>query len=205
MIKFDLLENGADSLKSAYNKMQVLNDLQEGLDHYLKDIVFFLNHGIEILFKYVLKAKDESLIFSNQRKYEIAKQEMLRLGKSNVFEISPNLKTVTLSEAIKICKENDLEVSEEYHSSLTYLNKMRNQFMHYEVFISDEEMLKLLVRQQAIFELTMEFFKLHIPNFIEYFEGARFEDTIEDYGDILAEMQREADFERYIDEMMVSE
>lgn len=202
MIKMNLLENGTDSLKSAYDKMQKLNELEEGLDHYLKDIVFFLNHGIEILFKLILKNKGEALIFSNIKKYDIAKEEQIRTEKDNVFQVNPNLKTVSLMEAIEKCKKNEFEISDEYENSLIYLNKMRNQFMHYEIEISDEEMLRLLIKLQLVYGLSLEFFSKYINNLNEHIDNARFEVEIDDHGDILAELQKEADYERYLEEMM---
>ncbi|MHB0943310.1 BAR domain-containing protein [Paenibacillus sp. ALE1] len=202
MIKMNLLENGTDSLKSAYDKMQKLNELEEGLDHYLKDIVFFLNHGIEILFKLILKNKGEELIFSNIKKYNIAKEEQIRMEKDNVFQVNPNLKTVSLMEAIEKCKKNEFEISYEYENSLIYLNKMRNQFMHYEIEISDEEMLRLLIKLQLVYGLSLEFFSKYINNLNEHIDNARFEVEIDDHGDILAELQKEADYERYLEEMM---
>ncbi|KAF6558119.1 MULTISPECIES: hypothetical protein [Paenibacillus] len=202
MIKMNLLENGTDSLKSAYDKMQKLNELEEGLDHYLKDIVFFLNHGIEILFKLILKNKGEELIFSNIKKYNIAKEEQIRMEKDNVFQVNPNLKTVSLMEAIEKCKKNEFEISDEYENSLIYLNKMRNQFMHYEIEISDEEMLRLLIKLQLVYGLSLEFFSKYINNLNEHIDNARFEVEIDDHGDILAELQKEADYERYLEEMM---
>ncbi|MNW47836.1 hypothetical protein D3C74_251800 [compost metagenome] len=202
MIKMNLLENGTDSLKSAYDKMQKLNELEEGLDHYLKDIVFFLNHGIEILFKLILKNKGEELIFSNIKKYNIAKEEQIRTEKDNVFQVNPNLKTVSLMEAIEKCKKNEFQISDEYENSLIYLNKMRNQFMHYEIEISDEEMLRLLIKLQLVYGLSLEFFSKYINNLNEHIDNARFEVEIDDHGDILAELQKEADYERYLEEMM---
>ncbi|MEC0181725.1 hypothetical protein P4H61_09450 [Paenibacillus peoriae] len=202
MIKMNLLQNGTDSLKSAYDKMQKLNELEEGLDHYLKDIVFFLNHGIEILFKLVLKNKGEELIFSNIKKYNIAKEEQIRTERDNVFQVNPNLKTVSLMEAIEKCKKNEFEISDEYDNSLIYLNKMRNQFMHYEIEISDEEMLRLLIKLQLVYELSLEFFSKYINKLNEHIDNARFEVEIDDHGDILAELQKEADYEHYLEEMM---
>lgn len=63
MIKIDLLSNGIDSLKSAYLTMNKLPEIQQGLEHNLKDAVLSFNHGIEILFKYILKKKQGILDF----------------------------------------------------------------------------------------------------------------------------------------------
>ncbi|WP_339168994.1 hypothetical protein NSQ55_21325 [Paenibacillus sp. FSL H7-0943] len=94
-MKYGLLENGVDSLKSAYNSIDKISLLIEGVEHNIKDAILSLNHAIEILFKLILKQKNEYLIFSDIGKYMNAKKQMLIQGKSNVFEVSSELKTVT--------------------------------------------------------------------------------------------------------------
>ncbi|MEK4987233.1 hypothetical protein NYE46_09400 [Listeria sp. FSL L8-0308] len=74
MIKMGLAENGADSLKAAYLIIEKLPSLEDGLSHNLKDAVISLNHGIEILFKLILKNYEEYLIFADLDKYMTAKK-----------------------------------------------------------------------------------------------------------------------------------
>lgn len=69
-MEFSLKTNGADSLK----KVKICIDLFESSEeqfsfHYLKDATIFLSHSIEVLLKYIISKRDESLIFSDFSKY----------------------------------------------------------------------------------------------------------------------------------------
>lgn len=191
MIKMDLAENGADSLKAAYLIMKKLPILEDGLAHNLKDAVISLNHGIEILFKLVLKNYEEYLIFVDLDKYITAKKTMLEKGKDNVLDVNPQLKTVTLHEAVRRAKYLcNYEISEDFEIAITYLNKVRNQFMHYEINLSEEEMLELLVKLQIAYELSYDFFTTYIEDLSSLLEDARYEITMDDYSNEIAEMHR---------------
>ncbi|WP_018756423.1 hypothetical protein [Paenibacillus terrigena] len=191
MIRMGLAENGADSLKAAYLIMEKLSTLEEGLAHNLKDAVISLNHGIEILFKLILKNYEEYLIFADIDKYMIAKKAMLEKGKDNVLEVNPLLKTVTLNEAIRRVKYLcNYDISSDFEVAISYLNKIRNQFMHYEINLSDGEMLELLVKMRIAYDLSYDFFITYIEDLYSILEDARYEITIDDYSDEIAEMHR---------------
>ena len=135
-MKFTLLDNGADSLKSAYINLEILNEIAEGGEHRLKDAVIFLNHGVELLLKYILKQRSPALMFEKIEPYLKAKQD-LKKAKDNqktVFDMDKNLRTVSLLEALKrieyLC---DIDIPEQLLATLLYINKIRNNFMHYEV------------------------------------------------------------------------
>ncbi len=57
---------------------------------------------------------------------------MLTEAKSNVLEANPDLKTITMTDAINrleyLC---DIQVPQELKATIHYLNKIRNQIMHY--------------------------------------------------------------------------
>lgn len=196
MIKMDLLSNGVDSLKSAHITMDKLPDLEQGIEHILKDAVLSLNHGIEILFKYILKKNEEYLIFSDIEKFMSAKKKAIQDNKENVFEVNPNLRTITLMESIDRLKYLcDYAISEDLELTLIYLNKIRNQFMHYEINLSEEEMFELHRKLQLGYELSIDFFIVHIENFSEEFAFARYEISVDDYQDMMAEMHAEMRYE----------
>ncbi|GAA0387390.1 hypothetical protein [Paenibacillus motobuensis] len=196
MIKIDLLTNGIDSLKSAYMTMNKIPELEQGLEHNLKDAVLSFSHGIEILFKHILKKKEEYLIFSDIDKFISAKKKVLKENKDNVFEVNPNLKTVTLMESIDrlkyLCK---YIISEDLELILYYLNGIRNQLMHYEVNFSEEESRELLKKLQLGYELSVEFLIKSIENFSDYFDSARYEITVDEYQDMMAEIYAEMRYE----------
>ncbi|HFT5904340.1 TPA: hypothetical protein ACGSMF_005568, partial [Bacillus cereus] len=73
-MKFTLLDNGADSLKSAYENLESLKEIVEGGEHRLKEAVIFLNHGVELLLKYILKQRSPALMFEKIEPYLKAKQ-----------------------------------------------------------------------------------------------------------------------------------
>lgn len=79
-MKYGLLENGVDSLKSAYTSIDKISYLHEGIEHNIKDAILSLNHAIEILMKLILKGEREYLIFSDIGKYMNAKKQMIIQG-----------------------------------------------------------------------------------------------------------------------------
>jgi hypothetical protein len=200
MIKMSLLENGVDSLKSSYLIMEKISGLQEGINHNIKDAVISLNHGIEILFKLVLKEIHEYLVFSDLDNYMLARKKMLSENKNNVFEAKPSLKTITLNEAIRraryLC---DIEVKDDLEIVINYLNKKRNEFMHYEINLCEEEMTELISKLKVGYELSVQFFGIHIEGLEELIRGARYEITVEDYSDELAAMYGEMQHEEWRD------
>jgi hypothetical protein len=50
-LKFTLLDNGADSLRFAYENLEQLKEIVDGIEHRLKDAVIFLNLGVELMLK----------------------------------------------------------------------------------------------------------------------------------------------------------
>ncbi|GGH46370.1 hypothetical protein GCM10008014_08990 [Paenibacillus silvae] len=209
MLIMGLAENGVDSFKAAFLTMQKIKMLEDGKVHNLKDAVMSLNHGIEILFKLFLKDYDEYLIFADLDKYMTARKIMLSKGLSNVFEANPLLKTITLNEGIRRAKYLcDYDISEDFETVVQYLNKIRNQFMHYEISLSSEEVQELLLKLQIGYELSYEFFVEYNEDLRDMFEDARYEITIDDYSDEIAEMHRslieedlaEQAYDRYLEE-----
>ncbi|BCG59722.1 hypothetical protein PUR_31470 [Paenibacillus sp. URB8-2] len=191
MIRMGLAENGADSFKAAYLIMEKIETLEDGLAHNIKDAVISLNHGIEILFKLVLKNYDEYLIFADLDKYMSAKKIMITKGYPNVLEANPSLKTVTLNEAVKRAKYLcNYDISDDFETVVQYLNKIRNQFMHFEISLSDDEMQELLLKLKIGYEMSYDFFVVYIDELRDLFEDARYEITIDDYSNELAEMHR---------------
>jgi len=155
-MKYGLLENGVDSLKSAYNSIDKISYLVEGVEHNIKDAVLSLNHAIEILFKLMLKREKEYQIFSD---YMNAKKQMMEEGKSNVFEVNSVLKTVTLNESIKrlqlLC---DIDLPEIFIAGIDSFNKTRNKLMHYELELSEEQVNETIRDLKGLYEEAVKFF-----------------------------------------------
>ncbi|TWL39530.1 hypothetical protein P5637_07190 [Bacillus paralicheniformis] len=202
-MKLSLLGNGIDSLKAAYNSLEDIDYLLEGVEHRVKDAILSLNHANEILFKLLLKQRSECLVFVDIKAYMNAKEEMRSKGKGNVFEVRPSLQTIGISEAIKrlelLC---DIEVCSYLKKSLDYLKRKRNQIMHYEIDLNEGEFNALIIKLTECYENTIRFFSQHIDGLSNLVEDARFElyeqDMIDDpdvesmndnaYYDYLAEL-----------------
>ncbi|ASU98578.1 MULTISPECIES: hypothetical protein [Bacillus subtilis group] len=209
-MKFTLLENGADSLKSAYENLEILKEIAEGGEHRLKDAVIFLNHGVELLLKYILKQRSPALMFEKIEPYLKAKQDLKKTKDNHktVFDIDKNLRTVSLLEALKrieyLC---DVEIPENLNSTILYVNKIRNNFMHYEVELDDKETESLVTKLQVCYEEAVEFLESHIEDLDDYIQDSRFELTVEEYeeqqaemyGEMLYEMQKEDAYIDYIE------
>ena len=195
-MKFTLLTNGIDSLKASYERIEKINQLIEGVDHNIKDAIMYLNHANEILFKLILKNQKEYLMFEDISAYMKAKDAIIQQHKSNVFDISPKLRTVNFSEAIKriqfLC---DIEMSPKFKGSLEYLNKKRNELMHFEIEMSPEDVGVLVSKLKVCHNLSVDFFKGHLEDIEEMLESVRFEQTIDEYYEDMAIYQAEMDYE----------
>lgn len=195
-MKFSLLDNGADSLKGAFGSLEKFDNQHEGTDHNLKDAVIYLNHGLEILFKLILRNHSPALMFSDIKAYQKAKEEMRKKGSKNVFEVNSSLQTVSLEEALKrvefLC---DIDIPENLKGAIFYINKIRNQLMHYSVELDEGELLKLTMNLKYCYEESIEFLEQHIENLEEKIDEARFEYSRDDYeqdmGEWYGEMQME--------------
>jgi hypothetical protein len=204
-LKFTLLDNGADSLRSAYENLEQIKDIVEGGEHRLKDAVIFLNHGVELLLKLILKNHSPSLMFEKIDAYLEAKKKIKNTEKAKtVFDINKNLKTVSLLEALTrvefLC---DIEIPQNLRNSILYVNKIRNQFMHYEVELDEKETETLVKSLQVCYEEAVEFLELHIEDLDDYIQDSRFELTQEEYEEQQAEFYGEMQFEMQREEAMI--
>ncbi|MEK8208462.1 hypothetical protein NST41_22905 [Paenibacillus sp. FSL L8-0696] len=205
-MKYGLLENGVDSLKSAYNSIDKISLLIEGVEHNIKDAILSLNHAIEILFKLILKQKNEYLIFSDIGKYMNAKKQMLIQGKSNVFEVSSELKTVTLNESVKrlelLC---DIQIPEIFIAGIDKFNVTRNKLMHYELELSEAEVNETTRDLKGLYEQAVNFFGIYIDNILDLLIIARFETVDPEYADEMAEHYADMMYDEYREQQLERE
>ncbi|MGG4380170.1 hypothetical protein ABEW22_19100 [Bacillus velezensis] len=179
-MKFTLLQNAVDSLKSTYNSLEKYKETIIGRDHLVKDAVLSLNHANELLFKHILKEENEFLIFSDIHKYMSAKEKMIEKKKKNVFEVNPNLNTVGFYEAIRrlelLCEKN---VPENFKNALLYINKKRNEITHYEIEMDMDEYQLFIENLEAAYEMTISFFSKYENELTSLLSEARFEVSLE--------------------------
>ncbi|MFD4491669.1 hypothetical protein [Lysinibacillus fusiformis] len=191
-MKFSLVKNGADSLKNAFINIERIDELEIGHDHALKDAVIFLNHGIEILLKVILAKRSFALMFDNVKDYQKAKIELSKTDKKDVFEVNPNLKTVSLTEALlRVEYLCDIEIDINMKSAVLALNSVRNKIMHFSVEIEEDEVLELTKKLEFCYNAVNNFFEKHIEDFDEFIDDARFEYTVEEYYQDKAEWHAE--------------
>ncbi|WP_338593212.1 hypothetical protein V6669_09445 [Paenibacillus sp. Y5S-9] len=206
-MKYGLLENGIDSLKQAYTCIEKLEaGLHEGVEHNLKDAILSLNHAIEILFKMILKNEKEYLIFSDIGKYMAAKNQMIKQGKQNVFEVGHDLKTVSLTEGVKrlelLC---DLTIPDILKGAIDDFNKTRNKLMHFELELSEDEVNLTIRNLKGFYEEAVSFLGQHVENIEELLDKARFEYSDEDYQDEMYDHYEEMMYEEYREMMLERE
>lgn len=208
-LKYTLIDNGADSLKSAYENLELFDNVAHGGHHRLKDSVIFLNHGIEILFKLILKNHSPSLMFEKTSQYMKAKEKLRNSSTAkNVFDIDKSLRTITLLEALNrvelLC---DIDIPKALKGSILYVNDIRNKIMHYTVELDVNETEDLVRKLKFCYEEAVKFLEKHIADLKSIIQDSRFELTCEEheeqqaemYGEMYYEMQKEDAFIDHIE------
>lgn len=196
-MNYSLRDNGIDSLKAAYKN---IIEIDEGAtaDHYFKDSIIFLNHANEILLKYLIGERSQALLFTDIDKYIKAKEKAIKESKDDVFDVEPNLRTITLEEAIKRTEYAcDLIIPKELKGTIHELLKLRNKIMHYGLKLETTEVVDLVDRLIVCYEESVNFFSIHIENFQTALNESRFstqsiETLRRKYDEILGEMEEAA-------------
>src|SRR5690625_3067488 len=80
-MNFDLLNNGADSFNNVDQCIKKYEKADERFSsYYIKDAIIYLDHAIEILFKYILSKEDKYGIYIEpekaKKKIEELKEEL---------------------------------------------------------------------------------------------------------------------------------
>lgn len=181
-MNYSLLKNGVDSLKASHSCLNDFYDNHDYGDHFIKDAIIFMNHANEILLKYLLKNKNEALLFKNNSKYQSAKEKMLRLGLKSIFEADPELETVNITYALKRVSSNcGVNINEDFKKTIMYLSKKRNEIMHYELTLSLESMVELVGQLEHCYFEAYEFYKREISSFQKVFDESRYMTYSEGY------------------------
>ncbi|MDK0839090.1 hypothetical protein ACQR2W_05415 [Clostridium perfringens] len=138
----NLLENGKDSLNKAVTKLNNLSkEFSFGNYEYdLKDIVINLHHSVETMFKYLIRQKNEYLLFSNCEK--IFENDAF----SRFKNVKPTeVKTIQFLDAVhRVIVLYDISIKLEDYNKIKALNDIRNSLTHYEREFSDNEIEHLI-------------------------------------------------------------
>lgn len=158
-----LVENGLHSLKKAIDNTKTLDGL-EGINRELaaKETIVNLHHSIETLFKYIIREKNELLIYDNLDDFFGANINVIRKkGKTN---FTP--KTITFMNAVdRVVVLNKLEISAIDYGSFEHLNGVRNAITHFEYNLENDLINHLIIQViSAVFPIYKEF----IPDFEKY-------------------------------------
>ena len=197
-MEYSLLDNGVDSLQKAkeyIKKLEVVHE--EFANHHMKDAIIFLNHGIEILLKFMLSSINESLIFDNLKAYMDARSELIKLRKSTpgsesfvvtkyntVFDVKKgiDLKTITLVAALDRVKLlTSIELDDTFVSSVHNLNKLRNKITHHSISMTRAESRELYVQLKGTYKMALDLFEMHIPGVLEKVDSEVFELTTQEW------------------------
>lgn len=215
-MKFNLLDNGIDSLKATGEILLDFYHDHEFERHQIKDAVFHFMHSVEIIIKYMLVQKDEKLIFSNQREYFEAKKKLASEGFANVFEANPDIQTINVKSALKRLKNNtNYSIEDKLIVSIDEIRMFRNQLMHYTVNLDENEFQEFVNLLRRTNQEVLLFFEKNITSFKERFSVVTREDQISEYeeymerlgdlGIMAAEAAREDAYAEYMEQLMETE
>lgn len=128
----ELIDNGMHSFKKAFKSLTELENIQSIESEYIiKDIILGLHHSLEVLFKYMLKKKDKTLIYEDLEKYYELKFNQT-VGSPKIKDTS--LHTVKFMEAFKrviVCY--DIKTDNITYQSINKLNEIRNDLSHNQI------------------------------------------------------------------------
>ncbi|WP_391204437.1 hypothetical protein [Psychrobacillus sp. L4] len=159
----NLIDNGLHSFKKTIEHLKTLDSLQDIEREYVaKEIVLSLHHSTETLFKYMVKKKNELLIFDNLKEYFMAQMNVLKNTGKQDFKGN----TITFMEAIQRgAVLNKLELSETQYGSFEHLNSIRNAITHHEYDLTEKQINYLITQ---VITVVFPIYKEHIPNFSDF-------------------------------------
>lgn len=148
-----LIENGLDSLKKGYDFLKAFEDIKDteksesARFSVLKDAIQSIQHGTEILFKYVLGKQNEVLLFTSVDQKLRDAFVKRRAGEINELMTVPGLHTVTFKESIdRLTDICGLEINEKFKKDLLKIESWRNSITHAFVDINEREASSILTR-----------------------------------------------------------
>lgn len=191
-MQFGLLENGIDSLKVAGDILLKYYQDHKFQKHQIKDAVFSFMHGVEILAKYIIKSENEEMIFENKKEYRLAKEKIKDPNTENVFNINPDLNTISVTKALNLLKNGKWKLNEKLYGDLTIIKSFRNQLMHYTVDLDEDCFYEFVHLLRTTYHETITFFSKNIPEFKDTFDKIVRENGLTEYEKYLEEMEIQA-------------
>ncbi|WLG48623.1 hypothetical protein [Pseudomonas sp. FP1742] len=149
-MKISLIDNGLDSLKKGYKYLESYERLlgagatDPERFSALKDSTLSIQHGIEILFKYSLRQRNELLLFNDITKLKTAFRNR-REGLINELYEEDGAHTISFKETIErlidIC---GLPINERFKKKLLKVESWRNGITHSAVLLNEMEVSNVL-------------------------------------------------------------
>ncbi|MGG7604697.1 hypothetical protein [Massilia sp. BKSP1R2A-1] len=150
-MKISLIENGLDSLKKGYGHLKKyeeldadpMNDTQRF--SLLKDAILAIQHGVEILFKDILRNKNEILLYSEiNAKLKQAFTKRREGVITELFELD-GVHTVTFKESLERVRDIcGIEIPSKLNKSLIKVEAWRNLLMHSAVSLPEVQVAAVL-------------------------------------------------------------
>ncbi|MHC6223909.1 hypothetical protein ACYU03_03845 [Pseudomonas sp. X10] len=170
-MKISLIDNGLDSLRKGYVHLEkyeaLLNKQASDEERFsaLKDSVLSIQHGVEILFKFSLKEKNELLLFTDISKLKEAYKSRRDGAIQELYEFE-GLHTVTFKESIERLRDIcGVTMSEKLVKNLKKVEGWRNNITHSAVLLRETEVANVLIKFLA--ELDEFFSPLIGPPYLE--------------------------------------
>jgi SpoU rRNA methylase family enzyme len=173
-MKISLIDNGLDSLTKGYEFLKRYEELKTSKAgdtkrfSVLKDAILSIQHGIEILFKYLLKENNEVLLFSEVNSKLKAAYRRRTAGEiSELFE-ADGVHTVTFRESIeRVNYILGIQVSDKLEKILLKIEKWRNGIIHSAALLNEDEVSSVLFEAMSRLD---EFFG---PNIGERYQSGQ--------------------------------
>ncbi|AKA25957.1 hypothetical protein [Pseudomonas chlororaphis] len=150
-MKISLIENGLDSFRKGYQHLEKYEQLAKNKADdaarfsELKDSVLSIQHGIEILFKFILKKHNDLLIYTDISKLKQAFKSQRNGTISELYE-AEGVHTVTFKESIERLRDIcGLEFDEDFRKTLLKVESWRNSITHSAVLLNEEDVARVLM------------------------------------------------------------
>ena len=164
-MEISLVDNGLDSLTKGYEHLKKYElSLNEGASDKvrflrLKDSVLSIQHGIEILFKYILKCENELYIYKDVSALGPAFIARREKKISELWE-QPKVQTISFKESIDRLEEMCGVVFEvKFKKRLLQVEGWRNSIIHSAVILNEQqvssELQKLMFSLDELFGMRM--------------------------------------------------
>lgn len=154
----NLLDNGKDSLLKSVTYFNEIDSCSYEKEYKLKDVIISLHHAVETLFKYMIKEKNEFLLYSNS-------EEVFKNRVKNKFKSQNNIeiKTIQFIDAVhRVIVLYDLDIKKGDYNKLIMLNNIRNELTHYEREFTDNEVEHLVA---ILLPVLLKVYKENINDF----------------------------------------